>query len=214
MAVTCRNCGRGYDVTLFAFGRTIWCACGSRVGVEAPARELTGLSPPRFSADAMLARLARWLRLLGFDCSYEADIPDERLVRRAVEEDRVVLTRDRRLPDEWWVSNIAVLRSERLAEQLVEVLERFELADSVNPLSRCSHCNRVLEAAERGAVAERVPRRILETQRAFSRCPACGRVYWEGSHAARIRQAVDQLLERPRPLSRPPRSPPSGSRSP
>jgi len=194
LAVPCPRCHRQYDITLFAFGRTIWCACGARVGIEPRVEPVGPTAERRFSADSMLARLARWLRLLGFDCAYDVGIPDAELVRRAVEEGRVILTRDRKLADEWWVANIYVVGAERLREQLLEVIRRFDLAPSIAPLSRCNECDQAVRPVEIDEIRERVPPRVLERQRDFSLCPGCGRVFWEGTHAERIRRAVDDLL--------------------
>lgn len=194
MGVPCQRCGREYDVTLFEFGRTLWCTCGSRVGLEPRARRLGPGVEKRFIADAMLGRLARWLRLLGFDCAYDSDISDADLVRRGVLEERIVLSRDRALPEEWWVSEVCVLEAQQVREQLVEVLQRFRLAADIRLLSRCADCNRALRPADREAVAGRVPAGVWTRCDAFSECPGCGRVYWEGSHTERIRRFVDGLL--------------------
>jgi uncharacterized protein with PIN domain len=193
MAVCCQRCGREYDVALFPFGRTISCTCGNRVGIEPEVRPRSH-AERRFAADAMLGRLARWLRLLGFDCAYPREVSDEALVRLAAAEGRTVLTRDRRLPEQWWLPDIYVVRAEEVGEQLAEVIRQFDLASSVRVLSRCNECNRALEPVPRAAVSGRVPPRVLELHDAFSECRACGRVYWEGSHAARIRRLVDRLL--------------------
>lgn len=192
VAVLCPGCGREYDVTLFEFGRTLWCRCGSRVGLARTER--SGLSEPRFIADAMLGRLARWLRLLGFDCAWEHDIDDEALVRRALSEGRIVLSRDRALPEEWRISGIHRIDAEKVRDQLAEVLRAFDLAPEIRLLSRCSQCNAPLSPAALGDVAHRIPPRILERHQVFSVCPGCGRVYWEGSHTNRIRRFVDDLL--------------------
>jgi hypothetical protein len=194
MAVCCQRCGREYDVTLFGFGRTIWCTCGNRVGIEPRVRHLAHFTEKRFAADAMLGRLARWLRLLGFDCAYDAEIADEEIVRLARSERRTLLTRDRRLPEEWWIREIYLVREEDIRRQLVEVIERFDLASSVRVLTRCSECNRVLNRVTRAHVSGRVPPRALELHDVFSECPACGRVYWEGSHASRIRALAERLV--------------------
>jgi uncharacterized protein with PIN domain len=180
-------------VALFPFGRTIHCSCGERVGL-APQRRLAGTDPPRFLADAMLGRLARWLRLLGFDTAYEAELSDSDLVRRALEEERWILTRDRALPVEWRVSGIHVLRSEALADQLRDVVRAFRLASRVEPFSRCGECNAPLAAASRAEVSGRVPPRVLATARELRRCPGCERVYWRGSHTARMKTVMDRIL--------------------
>jgi uncharacterized protein with PIN domain len=193
VAVPCPRCGRQYDVTLFQFGRTLWCTCGSRVGLAERERRAAG-SERRFIADAMLGRLARWLRLLGFDCAFETDIADEALVRRAVHERRIVLSRDRALNEEWRISDIHQIESEKVRDQLIEVVHAFELAPEIQLLSRCSHCNALLEPAALGDVNERVPPRVLERHDVFSACPRCRRVYWEGTHTERIKRFVDELL--------------------
>ena len=195
VAVPCPGCGREYDVTLFEFGRTLWCTCGSRVGLAPRERRRTG-SERRFIADAMLGRLARWLRLLGFDCAWEHDIADEALVRRAIAEARIVLSRDRALPEEWHISGIHRVDAEKARDQLAEVVQAFDLAPEIRLLSRCSHCNAPLAPAAFQDVVESVPPRVLERHGVFSVCPVCGRIYWEGTHTARIKRFVDELLTR------------------
>jgi hypothetical protein len=194
MSVPCGRCGREYDVTLFEFGRTLWCTCGNRVGVEARVRPLGAGAEARFIADAMLGKLAHWLRLLGFDCAYERDIADAELVRRGIEQSRVVLTRDRALPDEWRAPGICVLRAERTFEQLEEVVRRFDLARAVRPFTRCSACNERLAEARAAELSGRAPAGILATHERFRECPGCQRVYWNGSHTRRIRRVVERLL--------------------
>jgi hypothetical protein len=156
-------------------------------------RSLAGGPETRFIADAMLGRLARWLRMLGFDCAWQGEIDDEELVLRANREQRIVLTRDRALPEEWRLSGIHLVGSEDLREQLREVVERFELWDSLRPFSRCTACSQPLREAARDAVADRAPPRVLATHERFLECPGCRRVYWEGSHTRRVRRVVDEL---------------------
>ena len=99
----------------------------------APRRRLAESDAPRFLADAMLGRLARWLRLLGFDTAYAERLADGELVRRAIEEERWILTRDRSLPQEWRVSGVHVLAAEELVEQLRDVVQTFRLAGRARP---------------------------------------------------------------------------------
>src|SRR5919204_2778210 len=99
----------------------------------------------------MLQGLARWLRLLGFDTVFAPEIPDPVLIRRAVEESRIVLTQDRALPREWRLSGIHVVAARTPADQLREVARAFDLGPLVRPLTRCSRCNVPLESPEPGA---------------------------------------------------------------
>ena len=192
MGVPCPRCARSYDVTLFAFGRTIHCACGERVGL-AQRIPLRRGGPPRFAADAMLGRLARWLRLLGIDTFWEAGIDDAELVRRALAEGRVILTRDRRLPEEWRVDDVYRVETRGPSAQLREVVVAFDLTERLAPLSRCSRCNTPLAESSLASVRERVPTRVAAEQERFLRCPQCERVYWRGSHARRIARVAASL---------------------
>lgn len=197
MAIICPRCGREYDVTLFQFGRTIQCACGSRVGLEHRLRPVdTAQAGPRFIADAMLGRLARWLRTLGYDTAYEDDIADGELARRAVVEGRHILTRDRKLFDEWRIAGGLEIGSEEPLEQLSEVVAAFDLAPPDRLFTRCRVCNAVLEPVGAEKVAGMVPPGVRQRRRDFSRCPDCGRVYWEGSHTDRMRAVIEAVFGR------------------
>lgn len=203
MAIVCPRCGREYDVTLFQFGRTVDCTCGARVGLE---RRVSPVEPgapehrgaaedPRFFADAMLGGLARWLRILGYDAAYDESVEDEALVRRALEEGRRILTRDRRLPDEWRVEGVTLVDAEEPMEQLREVVMRLELRPRRSAaFTRCPECNAPLESADPAEVAPRVPDRVLEEQDRFRRCPGCGKVYWRGGHVRRMLARLSDLL--------------------
>jgi hypothetical protein len=142
----------------------------------------------------MLGRLARWLRILGYDTRYEAHVEDAALVQRALEEERVILTRDRALPEEFRVAALFLVEAERPEEQLRELVTRFQLDTEGRLFTRCSRCNSLLEPASRDQIAARVPARVLGDHQRFQRCPGCGRVYWEGSHVERIRRAIRRAL--------------------
>lgn len=195
MAILCPNCGREYDVTLFQFGRTIHCTCGARVGLEAqqPPRRRAGREP-RFFADAMLGRLARWLRVIGYDTAYDAAIGDAELVRRSAEEGRTLLTRDRKLPVEWSIGDYLLIESETPLEQLRQVIRHFGLEWSGRLFLRCLVCNVPLEGAAAEEVREQVPPRVAQGRDRFARCPACRRIYWEGSHTERMRRKLERVL--------------------
>ncbi len=138
----------------------------------------------------MLGRLAKWLRLLGYDTAYENDATDDEMARRARAERRVLLTRDRELASRRGLQTL-LIRSLQLEQQVAEVEEA--LGPPPDPsLSRCSVCNVVLEDISPDEAADRVPPYILERHAEFRYCSGCGRVYWSGSH---VRAMDDQLKD-------------------
>jgi uncharacterized protein with PIN domain len=195
MSIRCPGCGRCYDESRFAYGRTLHCACGTRVtGGGVLVSPAADAAEPRFAVDAMLGRLARWLRLLGFDAWYEADVPDERLVRLALDEQRWILTRDRALPVEWRAPRVHVVAAEAPFAQLREVVGAFDLGARARLFARCSRCNAELAPLSPAEAEGRVPARVRERHARFLVCPACGRIYWEGTHVERIRRVLERTL--------------------
>jgi len=161
-----------------------------------PLHTLPPERPPRFLLDTHLGRLARYLRMLGFDAEHlsDPDPGDAALARRAGDDGRVLLTRDRRLLARKDVRYGYFVRATSPREQLAEVLNRFELHEFVDPFSRCMCCNVPLEPVEAETVAAQLPPGIRAHYSEFYRCPACGRVYWEGSHHARMQRLIDQVV--------------------
>jgi uncharacterized protein with PIN domain len=155
---------------------------------------------PRFVVDAMLGRLARWLRAMGFDTLYSGPSPgpagDRRLLAIARAEDRILLTRDRMLA-RLAAARGCLIRSDRLDDQLEEAVDRLGLtAEPGRWLSRCLECNGPLAPRARDALGGRVPEHVLATQDAFVACVGCGRIYWAGSHADRMLDRLARVLER------------------
>jgi uncharacterized protein with PIN domain len=194
VAVPCSGCGRAYDIALFQFGRTLHCACGQRVALTPRVEPVAPPGDPRFLADAMLGRLARWLRVIGADTVWEPDIADAAVARRAYEEDRIVLTRDRSLPEEWRLPRVLLLESDAPLEQLRQVADRYGLEWRGRLFRRCSLCNAGLVPVEAAAVRDRVPERVAREQTRFAECRGCRRVYWEGSHTRRMRRILERAL--------------------
>jgi uncharacterized protein with PIN domain len=150
---------------------------------------------PRFFADAMLARLARWLRALGFDTAHDATLPDPDLVRLAESEGRILLTRDRRLLRDLRPARALEVRSDDPLEQLLAVVAALAIAGPAAPFTRCLLCNAELSAPVAAAEAERLlPPAARGTPGPVRACPQCGRVYWIGSHVRRMQQALDRVL--------------------
>jgi hypothetical protein len=156
----------------------------------------SGGRAPRFLVDEMLGRLARWLRLLGCDAACRPGASDAGLARRALDEGRVLLTRDLGLAaDPRLAGRCRVVRAQAPLEQLREIVAAFGLDWRRGLFSRCTVCNAPLWPMETTEAKSRVPSHVLEERRQLRHCPACGRVYWQGSHAARMRRDLERALE-------------------
>jgi uncharacterized protein with PIN domain len=144
----------------------------------------------RFVADVHLGGLVRNLRLLGIDCATAPSHDDHDLLRVMEQEDRALLTRDRRLLMHRVVRTGFCPRSQQSDEQAVEVLRRFDLADAMMPFTRCVHCNTPLQNASKAEVLPKLEPLTRIYYEQFRRCPGCGGVYWQGSHFQKLQKRV------------------------
>jgi len=137
----------------------------------------------------MLGRLARWLRLLGYDAAYWRDGSDEALIAAAKADNRLILTRDRALARRRGVRAL-LITSETLDAQVAEA--RTALGFQSQSFTRCSACNGVLVDLPHAAAYDLVPSYVWQTQTQFRRCPDCGRIYWKGTHWPALRERLEQ----------------------
>jgi uncharacterized protein with PIN domain len=145
----------------------------------------------KFIADAMLGKLAKWLRLLGYDTYYESDISDDDLLRIANAEDRIILTRDTLLIRRKICRRYLFISDDYVQGQLRQTIDAFNL--SAAPFSRCLICNVIIREVEKSAIQKRVPEYTYKTQDCFAQCPQCGRIYWPGTHVEQALKCLDRL---------------------
>lgn len=153
------------------------------------------LRDTRFVLDVHLGRLARHLRIAGFDALYDREADDRRLAELSLAERRILLTRDQALLKRSAVTHGYYVRSPVPARQLAEVIRRFDLRRVVRPFSRCALCNGLLETADLRDVEAEVPERSRRHCASFLRCASCRRVYWRGSHVARLEALLAEALD-------------------
>ncbi len=134
----------------------------------------------RFVADAMLGKLARWLRILGYDTLYDVSWDDLELARIARAEGRILLTRDVPLSRRRGIRTL-LIESEHPQEQLRQVFHSLHLNDAL-AYSRCPVCNGPLKSVPPDALQDRLPKFVLAQHDSFRECPRCGRIYWPGTH--------------------------------
>jgi uncharacterized protein with PIN domain len=146
---------------------------------------------PRFLADVMLGRLARWLRALGYDTHYDSSLDDAALAELARRESRILLTRDVELTRRKNLKTL-LIQDDKVMQQLRQVIHALGL-DEDAAFTRCVECNAELIALEHAHAAALVPPYVMKTQTRFRRCPKCGKVYWRGTHWSHMQNAVREL---------------------
>jgi len=152
---------------------------------------------PLFFADAHLGGLARLLRMLGFDASFDPALHDRDVLALVREERRLLLSRDRELLKCRDVLRGCYVRALKPEAQLREVVARYALERHMRPFTRCLHCNLALHLLDRTAVLGRVPDTIANAYDEFVRCPGCDRIYWQGSHWEHMREMLGTALQVP-----------------
>jgi uncharacterized protein len=150
--------------------------------------------PARFVLDVHLGRLARLLRLAGFDADHAEGRDDAEIVALAARTGRVVLTRDVGLLKRAAVRHGAFVRAIEPLAQFVEVGRRYDLGPRAAPFTRCLVCNGSLRTVGRDDAAPLVPEGVAQRHDEFLGCAACGRVFWKGSHHARLAQLLEHAL--------------------
>jgi uncharacterized protein len=150
---------------------------------------------PRFLLDNHLGRLAAYLRFLGFDCLYQTDYDDAELAAIIQRDERILLSRDRRLLMRKVVAYGYCPRSLDSREQLTEVIQRFDLTKSITPFHRCVRCNHSLEPVSKEAVLNRLEPLTKQYFDEFHICPACRQIYWKGSHYERMLKLIEQVTK-------------------
>jgi uncharacterized protein with PIN domain len=146
---------------------------------------------PRFAVDRMLARLARWLRLMGADVLFDPALGGADLLHRARDEGRMVVTRDKRLRT---APEVIFLTTNLFREQLREVLARRPFDPHAHAFSRCSECNEPLQWLDRNLVARRVPPFVFASHEKFACCPRCCKIYWDATHVSRALAEIRALI--------------------
>lgn len=148
------------------------------------------LRNPRFLLDVHLGRLARYLRLLGFDSTYHPSWTDPELVEMSRRENRLLLSRDVELLKHGHLTHGYFVRDTDPRRQLLEVVDRCHLTGSIRPFTRCMVCNGLLQSVPKAVIEQDLPPRVRSRHDRFWRCDRCGKVYWRGSHVGPLEDLV------------------------
>jgi uncharacterized protein len=150
---------------------------------------------PRFIADATLARLAKWLRILGYDTTLYPAEAGRPMLRIADSEKRIVLTRRGDMLERQFSGILYLVESKDSNAQLNEVLKKFSLTiDQDKMFTICLLCNEKLISVTKEEVHDQVPPFVFENYSAYTKCPSCGRIYWPGTHQRNSRQSLEKYI--------------------
>jgi uncharacterized protein len=154
---------------------------------EKPLRET------KFILDVHLGKLAKYLRMCGFDTKYQNDYDDREIIRISGAEYRIILTRDIGLLKVKSVTHGYFIRDQKPKAQLTEVLEHFDLYQAMDPFSRCIKCNGRLVKVEKEKIIQQLEPLTIQYFKTFFRCTDCQRIFWEGSHFEHIKSFIDTI---------------------
>lgn len=148
----------------------------------------------KFAVDAMLGKIVKWLRLMGFDTAYVyVRYPHE--IRQLMEEGRIFVTRNRK-----WerIKGVVCIKANDFEGQMWELIRTVPIcfAEREGMFSRCVTCNALLEEVDRGIIAGHVPEYVWETIKDFWRCPVCGKIFWAGSHVERMKKRMRRFFNK------------------
>lgn len=152
------------------------------------------LEEPKFLVDFMCGRLARWLRILGYDTEFFKETSRSKILLESLRQQRIVLTRDTKLSDRR-AYKVVLIRSDKIREQIKQVIKELNLKiDKRKFFSICSICNKKVQSINKEEVKNLVPLYIYETQDKFYQCPECKRIYWEGTHLELFNREIENIF--------------------
>ncbi len=151
------------------------------------------LRHPRFILDVHLGKLAKYMRMLGFDTLYKNNFEDNEIIEISINENRIILTRDLGILKNSKVTRGYWVRSQKPRVQLDEVLKRFDLFSQIEPLNRCIECNGQIVEVEKDKIASLLKPKTRKYFNDFYQCSSCKKVYWEGSHFSKMLEKINSV---------------------
>lgn len=149
----------------------------------------------KFICDDNLGRLAKWLRTLDYDTLFYSTISDRELIKKSLDEERVILTRDNNLIQMKVVQNHLLIKSDQPLEQLKQVIQHFKLKrDEEKLFTRCSVCNTELKKVEKEKIKERLYPYVYKTQDNFVYCSTCDKIYWPATHIDHMKEKLKKVF--------------------
>ncbi len=158
-----------------------------------------GLINFKFIADNNVGKLARWLRIMGYDSLFFDGIDDSRMIAIALAEGRVILTRDTQIMERRVITSgrlkAVLLKSDKLEQQIRQVVDALNLDYMFRPFTICLECNQPLLERSKEQVKDLVPLYVFQTQSQYMECPSCHRIYWRGTHWEAMTRKLEKFIK-------------------
>ncbi len=149
----------------------------------------------KFILTKELGRLAKWLRILGYDTAYFNQDNLSSLIIQALSSQRIILTRNQRLAKQYSEIKIMVIQKEKIKEQIAEVVKELKIYPGQSQMfTRCIICNEALIEIEKEKAKNRVPEYVFKTQENFITCLKCNRIYWQGTHWGNVTKTLEEII--------------------
>jgi uncharacterized protein with PIN domain len=150
----------------------------------------------KFICDVHLGKLARYLRMMGFDILYKNSFNDEEIMQLSLDEKRVILTKDRGILKRSDVTHGYYVRGDEIERQAEEVVRRFDLQSSIKEFTRCLDCNHKLIKIAKANILGELPPKVASLQNEFLKCSGCSKLYWKGTHHQRMLAFIKKIKEK------------------
>ena len=148
-----------------------------------------------FLADQHLGMLARYLRMLGINTDYNENLSGHKLVHKANQEERILLTKDHNILKRNELKYGYFVYADDLDSQLYELILQFKLKEHITLFSRCLECNSLLHPIEKAMIEHRLPQKVKEYHQNFTICTRCDKIYWKGTHYDRMKEKIEKILQ-------------------
>jgi len=157
------------------------------------------INHPKFIVDHNVGKLAKWLRLMGYDALFFDGSNDSQLIATALAEGRVILTRDTQIMKRGIVTSgrlkAILIEGDKPELQICQVIESLNLDCQFRPFTICLECNQALLERSKQQVKDRVPPYVFQTQNQYMECPNCHRIYWRGTHWQAMTKKLEKLMD-------------------
>ncbi len=153
---------------------------------------------PKFIVDNNAGKLAKWLRIMGYDTLLFKEEDDNKMINIALSEERIILTKDTQILKRRLVTSgklrVIFIEEDNPKAQLKQVVTTLNLSQ-FKPFSLCLECNQQLISRKKEEISNLVPPYVFKTQDQYMECPACHRIYWRGTHWQAMKKELEKFFE-------------------